>query len=194
MSPSKRLLIIVFWRTLAPAHNRSSQVLLHPVIILKSLLHSGSLVALQIVSTSSCTAKGSGKYAPTMLSMLPEWHCIQFIIIIPSRRVTEHLGSGKFGTVKRGVWKTPGGEREVAVKKLQSNPASQDTIMFLQEAAIMGQFRHPNIVQLLGVVTLGEPVSKPLEREWMGISCIFHALLAYDCAWATIQSRSQYLS
>lgn len=30
---------------------------------------------------------------------------------------------------------------------------------FLQEAAIMGQFSHPNIISLLGVVTLGEPVS-----------------------------------
>ena len=29
----------------------------------------------------------------------------------------------------------------------------------LQEAAIMGQFHHPNIIKLHGVVTVGEPVS-----------------------------------
>ena len=82
-----------------------------------------------------------------------------------SRRVTEHIGTGKFGMVKRGRWTTAGGEREVAVKMLPSSPTSQDTIMFLQEAAIMGQFRHPNIVQLLGVVTLEEPVCNLLVRE-----------------------------
>ena len=76
-------------------------------------------------------------------------------------RVTEELGSGRFGTVKRGVWITSKGEREVAVKMLQPNPTSQDAVRFLQEAAIMGQFRHPNVLQLLGVVTVGEPVSSP---------------------------------
>ena len=34
-----------------------------------------------------------------------------------------------------------------------------DRVKFLQEAAIMGQFRHHNIVQLYGVITEGEPVS-----------------------------------
>ena len=29
----------------------------------------------------------------------------------------------------------------------------------LQEAAIMGQFHHPNIIKLHGVVTVGEPIS-----------------------------------
>lgn len=81
-----------------------------------------------------------------------------FVIECHFNSAMEHLGSGRFGTVKKGVWKTLGGEREVAVKMLQSGPTSQDTIMFLQEAATMGQFRHPNVVQLLGVVTLGEPV------------------------------------
>ena len=61
--------------------------------------------------------------------------------------------------MKRGVWRGAEGEREVAVKMLLPGPTSQDTVRFLQEAAIMGQFRHPNIVQLLGVVTVGEPVS-----------------------------------
>jgi len=35
-------------------------------------------------------------------------------------------------------------------------------VKFLQEAAISGQFRHPNVVKLLGVVTVGEPVSNHL--------------------------------
>ena len=39
----------------------------------------------------------------------------------------------------------------------------QDKVRFLQEAAIMGQFRHPNIVRLYGVVTVHEPVMIVLE-------------------------------
>ena len=59
----------------------------------------------------------------------------------------------------KGIWQSPAGAVEVAVKTLQSS-ASQDRVKFLQEAAINGQFRHPNVVKLLGVVTVGEPVSK----------------------------------
>ena len=33
-----------------------------------------------------------------------------------------------------------------------------DKVKFLQEAAIMAQFRHPNVIQLYGIVTNGEPV------------------------------------
>ena len=47
----------------------------------------------------------------------------------------------------------------VAVKKLKENASESDHVMFLQEAAIMGQFWHPNVVALHGVVTVGEPVS-----------------------------------
>ena len=46
----------------------------------------------------------------------------------------------------------------MAVKTNQSK-IEEEKIKFLQEAAIMGQFRHPNVVKLMGVVTVGEPVS-----------------------------------
>ncbi len=48
---------------------------------------------------------------------------------------------------------------EVAIKTNQSKD-EEDKVKFLQEAAIMGQFRHPNVVKLYGVVTVGEPVSQ----------------------------------
>ena len=75
-------------------------------------------------------------------------------------RITQHLGSGQFGTVNKGIWQSPAGAVEVAVKTLQSSASQEDRVKFLQEAAINGQFRHPNVVKLLGVVTVGEPVSK----------------------------------
>ena len=38
-----------------------------------------------------------------------------------------------------------------------------DKVRFLQEAAIMGQFRHTNIVRLYGVVTVHDPFMIVLE-------------------------------
>ena len=77
-------------------------------------------------------------------------------------RITEHLGSGQFGTVNKGIWQSPASAMEVAVKILKLGSDENDRVKFLQEAAINGQFRHPNIVKLLGVITVGEPVSKGL--------------------------------
>lgn len=42
---------------------------------------------------------------------------------------------------------------------MNGDTGENDKINFLQEAAIMGQFHHPNIVQLYGVVLMGDPVS-----------------------------------
>ena len=62
--------------------------------------------------------------------------------------------------MNKGIWQSPTGAVEVAVKTLQSSASQKDRVKFLQEAAINGQFRHPNVVKLLGVVTVGEPVSE----------------------------------
>ena len=74
-------------------------------------------------------------------------------------RATEHIGSGQFGLVQKGVWHSPHGSVMVAIKTLNEHTSEEEKVKFLQEAAIMGQFHHPNIVKLHGVVTVGEPVS-----------------------------------
>ena len=74
-------------------------------------------------------------------------------------RLQGEIGSGQFGTVHKGVWQsTSRGEVEVAVKTLKEGSGEEDRVKFLQEAAIMGQFRHHNVVTMYGVVTSGEPV------------------------------------
>ena len=50
------------------------------------------------------------------------------------------------------------GAVEVAVKTLKPGSDESTKVKFLQEAAIMGQFQHRNVVNLHGVVTVGEPV------------------------------------
>ena len=59
----------------------------------------------------------------------------------------------------KGTWETPYGPQEVAIKMLKEGSTDKRKATFLQEAAIMAQFRHPHIVRLLGAVTVDEPVS-----------------------------------
>ena len=47
----------------------------------------------------------------------------------------------------------------MAVKELINQSTKEEKIKMLQEAAILGQFRHPNIVNLFGVVKHGSAVS-----------------------------------
>jgi serine/threonine protein kinase len=43
---------------------------------------------------------------------------------------------------------------------MEDGASGEDRIWFLQEAAIMGQFNHPNIIRLLGTIVVHEkPVS-----------------------------------
>ena len=63
--------------------------------------------------------------------------------------------------MNKGIWQSPAGAMEVAVKTLQSSASQEDRLKFLQEAAIMGQFKHRNVVMLQGVATVGEPVCCP---------------------------------
>ena len=68
---------------------------------------------------------------------------------------TDVLGKGHFGVVYRGEWIKPGEEKSVpvAVKTLKEGAKEEDKVKFLQEAAIIGQFSHPNVVKLHGIVT-----------------------------------------
>ena len=74
-------------------------------------------------------------------------------------RIGEKLGSGHFGTVHQGVWKFEGGCLDVAIKTLKPNLGAKEQEKFLQEAVTMGQFFHQNVVQLHGVISIGEPVN-----------------------------------
>uniref|UniRef100_H2ZUW3 receptor protein-tyrosine kinase n=1 Tax=Latimeria chalumnae TaxID=7897 RepID=H2ZUW3_LATCH len=72
----------------------------------------------------------------------------------PRIRIERVIGAGEFGEVCSGRLKTPG-KREipVAIKTLKGGYVDRQRRDFLREASIMGQFDHPNIVRLEGVVT-----------------------------------------
>ncbi|XP_029606992.1 ephrin type-B receptor 1-like isoform X2 [Salmo trutta] len=74
-------------------------------------------------------------------------------------KIEEVIGAGEFGEVYKGRLK-PSGKRElyVAIKTLKAGYVEKQRRDFLSEASIMGQFDHPNIIRLEGVVTKSRPV------------------------------------
>ena len=67
----------------------------------------------------------------------------------------EQLGSGEFGVVTHAMLHE---STEVAVKTLNDKSSEKDRLRFLQEAAIMCQFDHQNVIKFHGVVTEELPV------------------------------------
>ncbi|XP_041443347.1 ephrin type-B receptor 4-like [Xenopus laevis] len=74
-------------------------------------------------------------------------------------KIEEVIGAGEFGEVCRGRLKVPGKkENYVAIKTLKGGYTERQRKEFLSEASIMGQFNHPNIIHLEGVITNNCPV------------------------------------
>ncbi|XP_041130648.1 ephrin type-B receptor 2-like isoform X4 [Polyodon spathula] len=80
-------------------------------------------------------------------------------IDISSVKIEQVIGAGEFGEVCSGHLKLPG-KREIfaAIKTLKSGYTEKQRRDFLSEASIMGQFDHPNVIHLEGVVTKSSPV------------------------------------
>ncbi|KAG7255913.1 hypothetical protein CRUP_012281 [Coryphaenoides rupestris] len=79
-----------------------------------------------------------------------------------SIRIERVIGAGEFGEVCSGRLRVHG-KREiyVAIKSLKAGYSDKQRRDFLSEASIMGQFDHPNIIRLEGVVTRSTPAPPP---------------------------------
>uniref|UniRef100_A0A6Q2Y7Q2 Ephrin type-A receptor 7 n=1 Tax=Esox lucius TaxID=8010 RepID=A0A6Q2Y7Q2_ESOLU len=72
-------------------------------------------------------------------------------------KIERVIGAGEFGEVCSGRLKLPGKrDTSVAIKTLKVGYSEKQRRDFLCEASIMGQFDHPNVVHLEGVVTRGK--------------------------------------
>ncbi|RXN28201.1 ephrin type-B receptor 5-like protein [Labeo rohita] len=73
-------------------------------------------------------------------------------------KIEEVIGAAQFGEVSRGRYR-PLGRREVlvAVKTLRWGVTDREKNVFLSEAGVLGQFDHPNVLKLEGVITRSPP-------------------------------------
>ncbi|XP_076315246.1 ephrin type-A receptor 4-like isoform X2 [Tachypleus tridentatus] len=96
------------------------------------------------------------------------------------------IGGGEFGDVCRGKLKVPGRpEITVAIKTLKPGSSDKARMDFLTEASIMGQFDHPNVIYLQGVVTKSNPVM--IITEFMENGSLDTFLRANDGKFQVIQ-------
>ncbi|XP_027697066.1 ephrin type-B receptor 6 isoform X4 [Vombatus ursinus] len=74
-------------------------------------------------------------------------------------KIEEVIGPGSFGEVCKG-WLQPRGRREqaVAIHTLWASGVESQRGAFLGQAAVLGQFHHPNVLRLEGVVTKSQPL------------------------------------
>ncbi|XP_034412624.1 ephrin type-B receptor 4b isoform X3 [Cyclopterus lumpus] len=101
-------------------------------------------------------------------------------------KIEEVIGAGEFGEVCRGRLRVPGRkENYVAIKTLKGGYTDKQRRDFLSEASIMGQFQHPNIIHLEGVITTSCPVM--ILTEFMENGALDSFLRVNDGQFTTIQ-------
>uniref|UniRef100_A0A3P8SKC7 receptor protein-tyrosine kinase n=1 Tax=Amphiprion percula TaxID=161767 RepID=A0A3P8SKC7_AMPPE len=106
-------------------------------------------------------------------------------IDVSTVKIEEVIGA-EFGEVYKGRLKLPG-KRElyVAIKTLKAGYVEKQRRDFLSEASIMGQFDHPNIIRLEGVVTKSRPVM--IVTEFMENGALDSFLRQNDGQFTVIQ-------
>uniref|UniRef100_H2ZQT7 receptor protein-tyrosine kinase n=1 Tax=Ciona savignyi TaxID=51511 RepID=H2ZQT7_CIOSA len=107
---------------------------------------------------------------------------LEFILLTDSVFVP----AGEFGEVCRGrLQMTNKNETDVAIKTLKSGYSTQQKLDFLGEASIMGQFDHPNVIRLEGVVTKSRPLM--IITEFMENGSLDVFLRNHDNGFTVIQ-------
>ncbi|XP_037313722.1 ephrin type-A receptor 4b isoform X1 [Pungitius pungitius] len=101
-------------------------------------------------------------------------------------RIERVIGAGEFGEVCSGRLRVQGKtEIYVAIKSLKAGYSDKQRKDFLSEASIMGQFDHPNIIRLEGVVTKCKPVM--IITEFMENGSLDTFLKKHDGQFTVIQ-------
>ncbi|VDN26348.1 unnamed protein product [Gongylonema pulchrum] len=73
-------------------------------------------------------------------------------------RLKDELGRGQFGCVYKGILQVGHTYKTVAVKTYVGHTDKAKRISFLQEAKVMREYKHENVVQLIGVACQKEPL------------------------------------
>lgn len=116
---------------------------------LAELVHHHSMLSDGLITQLLYPAPKHNK--PTVFPLSPEpdkWEINRTDIVMRHK-----LGGGQYGDVYEAVWKRY--NMTVAVKTLKEDTMALKD--FLEEAAIMKEMKHPNLVQLIGVCTREPP-------------------------------------
>ncbi|RWS26041.1 tyrosine-protein kinase Abl-like protein [Leptotrombidium deliense] len=116
---------------------------------LAELVHHHSMQADGLITMLLYPAPKRNK--PTLFALSPEpdeWEIDRTDIVMKHK-----LGGGQYGDVYEALWKRY--NLTVAVKTLKEDTMALND--FLEEACIMKEMKHPNLVQLLGVCTREPP-------------------------------------
>jgi hypothetical protein len=104
------------------------------------------------------------KTQPALFKIDDKWEISRSEIAMKQK-----LGGGQYGEVYEALWKRY--NKVVAVKTLKETMSLQD---FLEEADVMKDLKHPNLVQLLGICTLEPPYY--IITEFMPHGCLLDYL------------------
>ncbi|CAF0867395.1 unnamed protein product [Didymodactylos carnosus] len=104
------------------------------------------------------------KNQPPLFKIDDKWEIARSEIIMQCKE-----GGGQYGDVYKALWKRY--NKIVAVKTLKETMNVTD---FIDEACVMKEMKHPNLVQLLGVVTLEPPYY--IITEFMPYGCLLDYL------------------
>jgi len=96
-------------------------------------------------------------------SKFPSMDEVDTWTVLEDVEIKEKLGGGNFGEVYRGVYRNG----DVALKKLKG----QDQDSFVNEAAMLGRLKHPNVVQYLGVHT-SKKGEKYIVMEYLSLGSL----------------------
>uniref|UniRef100_A0A8C2L727 receptor protein-tyrosine kinase n=1 Tax=Cyprinus carpio TaxID=7962 RepID=A0A8C2L727_CYPCA len=141
--------------------NGKQMLYIHHFVCLSTILPSFSFNLLTCRHLSLCVSTGVRIYVDPFTYEDPNQAVREFAKEIDASciKIEKVIGIGEFGEVCSGRLKMPG-KREicVAIKTLKAGYTDKQRRDFLSEASIMGQFDHPNIIRLEGVVTKCKPV------------------------------------
>ncbi|KAH7726645.1 TK/FER protein kinase [Aphelenchoides avenae] len=114
------------------------------------------LVLFYVSSKAEVQPDGARMFIPVKR---PDWYILHEHIDLKKK-----LGSGNFGDVFKAHLTLESRIVDVAVKTLKcTNMGKQQRAGFIKEASLMRHFRHPNVIQVIGVATQEEPIMIVME-------------------------------
>uniref|UniRef100_A0A667X911 receptor protein-tyrosine kinase n=1 Tax=Myripristis murdjan TaxID=586833 RepID=A0A667X911_9TELE len=189
------------FRTLPDGHDSPSQLLVTGILIAVGMLLLVAFICVAVFCIRSLTFLLFLSHDPVCLSSTgvkvyidpftyedPNEAVREFAkeIDVSFVKIEEVIGAGEFGEVCRGRLKIPGKkENYVAIKTLKGGYTDKQRRDFLSEASIMGQFQHPNIIHLEGIITASCPVM--ILTEFMENGALDSFLRLNDSQFTPIQ-------